>query len=105
MSPVALFSTDADGLVLAVKAAPKSSRDAILGVMATPDGHALKVAVTAAPDKNKANLAVAALIAKAFGVSKSAVRVVAGATDRRKLLHVDGDPAVLSALAQKWITQ
>jgi uncharacterized protein YggU (UPF0235/DUF167 family) len=105
VQPGALFSTDAAGLVLAVKAAPKASRDAILGVMATPDGHALKVAVTAAPDKNKANVAVAALVAKALGVPKSAVQVIAGATDRRKLLHVDGDPAALSALAQKWMSQ
>ncbi|TAL04507.1 MAG: DUF167 domain-containing protein [Rhodospirillaceae bacterium] len=100
-----LFSADGDGLVLAVKAAPKASRNAIIGIMATPDGQALKVAVTAAPDKGKANAAVAALVAKALHVPKSAVSVISGATDRRKLLRISGDPARLSALAQKWIDQ
>jgi uncharacterized protein (TIGR00251 family) len=103
VQPDPLFSADGDGLVLAVKAAPKASRDAIVGVMATPEGQALKVAVTAAPDKGKANAAVAALIAKALHVPKSAVSVISGATDRRKLLRIMGDPVQLSTLAQKWI--
>jgi uncharacterized protein (TIGR00251 family) len=99
-----LFSADAQGLLLAVKAAPKASRDAIVGVMATPDGEALKVAVTAPADKGKANAAVAQVVAKAFGVPKSAVTIVSGATDRRKLLRISGDPAALATLAQKWTT-
>jgi uncharacterized protein (TIGR00251 family) len=109
MSPLyqgvgALFSTDARGLLLAVKAAPKASRDAVIGVMATPDGQALKIAVTAPPDKGKANAAVSAVVAKAFGVSKSAVSIVSGATDRRKLLHINGDPIALAGIAQKWMS-
>ena len=71
--------------------------------MDTPDGQALKIAVTAPPDKGKANAAVAALLAKAFGVAKSSVAVVAGETDRRKVLRVSGDPAALSTIAQQWI--
>ena len=98
-----LFSTDVKGLVLAVKAAPKASRDAILGVMATPDGYALKVAVTAAPDKGKANAAVAVLVAKALDVPKSAVSVISGATDRRKLLRIAGDPVELAARTEKYL--
>ena len=104
MASGALFSTDADGLILAVKAAPKASRDAILGVMATADGQVLKVAVTAPPDKGKANAAVTALVAAAMGVPKNAVQIVSGATDRRKLLRIAGDPATLSRLAQRWIS-
>lgn len=96
-----LFSTDTEGLLLAVKAAPKASRDAIIGVMATPDGHVLKVAVTAAPDKGKANAAVSAVVAKAFGVAKGAVSLVSGATDRRKLFRITGDPATLAAIASR----
>ncbi len=98
-----LFSTDASGLVLAIKAQPKASRDAIVGVMDTTDGQALKVAVTAAPEGGKANAAVAAVVAKALGVPKSAVSVMAGATARRKLLRVAGDPAALLAIARNWI--
>ena len=71
--------------------------------MPTPEGEALKIAVTAPADKGKANAAVTALLAKTFGVAKSSVAVVAGETDRRKTLRILGDPAVLSAIAQQWI--
>ena len=72
------FRPDANGLSLTLKVQPKSSRDAIQGVVETPDGLALKVAVTAPPDKGKANAAVIALVAKAFGVAKSNVTLTIG---------------------------
>lgn len=63
----------------------------------------LRVRVNAVPDKGKANAAVAALLAKALGVPKSAVSVVSGETSRMKTLEVVGDGAALekklSALA------
>lgn len=96
------FRPDASGLVLSLKVQPKSSRDAIQGVVATPDGAALKVAVTAPPDKGKANAAVIALIAKAFGVAKRDVTLTLGETDRRKVLHIAGAPGALKAIAQQW---
>ncbi len=99
----ALFTPDASGGVLAVKAAPKASRNAIVGPMPTADGHALKVAVTAPADKGKANEAIAALVAEAFRVPKGAVSVIAGATDRSKLLRIAGDPLALSNIAQRWM--
>ncbi len=46
--------------------------------------------VTAAPEGGKANAAVAAVLAKALGVPKSAVRVVRGGTSRHKQVEVDG---------------
>lgn len=72
--------------------------------METPDGFALKVAVTAPPDKGKANAAVVVLLAKVFGVSKSSLSVVAGQADRRKILRIKGDPTVLSPIAQQWMS-
>ena len=60
---------DADGAVIAVKAVPGASRDRIVGVL----GDALKIAVAAAPEKGKANQAIAATLAKALGVDKRAV--------------------------------
>jgi len=53
------------------------------------DGR-LKVAVTSPPVDGEANAAVVELIAKTLGVAKSAVRVVAGASSRRKTLEVAG---------------
>lgn len=98
------FRPDAGGLVLSLKVQPKSSRNIIEGVVETPDGSALKVAVTAPPDKGKANAAVIALVAKAFGVAKRDVTLTLGETDRRKVLHIAGDPTALQAIAQQWMT-
>jgi uncharacterized protein (TIGR00251 family) len=99
---VTFFRADAEGLVLAVRASPKSSRSAVLGVMPTPEGSTLKVAVTAPADKGKANAAVCALLAKTFGVAKSSVVLMAGETDRRKLVRIMGNPAQLSIIAEQW---
>ncbi len=44
----------------------------------------------AAPENNEANRALEKLIAKAFGVAKSHVRITRGATARLKTLEIDG---------------
>lgn len=100
---MAFFEADKDGLVIAARVSPKASRTAILGVMPTPDGEALKIAVTVPPDRGKANAAVIALLAKIFGVAKSSIEVIAGETDRRKRLRIAGDPAALAAIARQWV--
>lgn len=97
---MSFFRADGEGLVITARVTPKASRDAVTGVMATPDGFALKIAVTAPADKGKANAAVCALLAKTFKVAKSSVAVVNGETDRRKVLRVWGDPAALGAIAE-----
>ncbi len=99
------FRADPDGLVITARVSPKASRNAVQGAMPTPDGQALKIAVTAPPDKGKANAAVVALLAKTFGVAKSSVTVLAGETDRRKVLRIAGEPAALSAIAQQWTSK
>ena len=99
---MSFFRAEGDGQVITARVSPKASRDAVVGVMPTPDGEALKISVTAPPDKGKANAAVAALLAKSFGVAKSSVTLMAGETDRRKVLHVAGDPAQLAAIARQW---
>ena len=73
----------ADGK-LAVRVTPKASGNRIM----VADG-AVRVWVTAPPDKGKANQAVIALIAKTLGVPKSAVALVRGETARQKLLRID----------------
>ncbi len=86
----------ADGLRLALRVTPKASRNAIAGLADTADGgRALKVTVTSVPENGKANDAVVKLLAKAWKLPRTSLTVVAGATDRNKILHVAGDPAVL----------
>jgi len=98
------FQPVAAGIRLRLKVAPKAKRNAIGDWLDEPDGgKALKVAVTAAPEDGKANAAVIALLAKEWGVEKSAISVVAGATDRRKLVEIRGPSAELMQKLQSWL--
>ena len=76
---------------LELKVVPKSSRDRIDGWM----GDRLKVRVTAAPERGRANAAVEALLAEALGLPASAVRVVGGAASPRKTVEIDA--------AEEWV--
>jgi len=56
-------------------------------------GARIKLAVTAPPVDGEANAAVIELVAEAFGVPRSAVEVIAGASSRRKTIRVRGGTA------------
>ena len=71
---------------IAVHVTPRAGRDEVAGWR----GSELSVRVTAAPADNKANAAVAAVVAAALGVPKGAVVVVRGHTSRHKQLEVEG---------------
>jgi uncharacterized protein (TIGR00251 family) len=71
---------------IAVRARPKASRNAVVGIV----GDRLKVAVAAAPAGGKANAAIEKTLAKALGVRPSAVAIVAGKTSRDKTAEVTG---------------
>ena len=76
----------AGGAVLAVKAVPGSSRDKIVGVL----GDGLKVATSAAPEKGKANAAIAVILAKALGLDRRSVELVSGPGHPRKEFRLGG---------------
>lgn len=73
-------------MLLPVKVVPKSSRDRIVGEL---DG-ALKITVSAAPDRGAANAAVCKLIAKALGLRTQQVAVESGHASPRKTLRISG---------------
>jgi uncharacterized protein (TIGR00251 family) len=73
-------------VLLDVKVVPKSSRDRIVGEL---DG-ALKIAVSAAPERGAANEAVRKLLAKALGLRIQQVTVESGHTNPRKTLRISG---------------
>jgi uncharacterized protein (TIGR00251 family) len=98
-----LASLTAAGIRLRLKVQPKARRDLILGVGPDRDGPALKVAVKAPPEDGKANAAAIALLAEAFDVAKAAVSVVAGATDRRKLVEIRGNSGDLGVSLDRLI--
>ena len=70
----------AEGAVLPVRAQPGGRRDEIRGEQ---DGM-LKVSVTQAPEKGKANKALIEVLSKALALRKSQVELLAGETSRQK---------------------
>jgi uncharacterized protein (TIGR00251 family) len=81
-------------LTLHLKVVPKSSRDRIAGWV----GDRLKVQVTAAPERGRANEAVLEVLARALGVPRRSVRLTAGETSPLKTVEVDAAGAALSRL-------
>jgi uncharacterized protein (TIGR00251 family) len=103
------FQPCSAGVRVRLKVTPKAKRSQIGGLLDEPgggpvgQGRALKVSVTTAPADGKANEAVIALLAEEWGVAKSAISVVAGATGRRKLVEIRGAPRELLAKLQGWL--
>ena len=74
------------GTIVPVKVVPGASRDKLVGVLA----DALKITTSAAPEKGKANAAVARVLAKSLGVDRRDVELVSGPTNPRKEFCVAG---------------
>jgi uncharacterized protein (TIGR00251 family) len=75
-----------NGVIIPVRVHAAARRNAIVGVH---DG-ALRIDVTAAPEKGKANLAVARVLSAALDAPKSAVELVSGATSTQKRFVAKG---------------
>lgn len=87
-----------DGVRLAVRLTPKAAASRLLGLIEDGSGGvALKAAVTAPAEAGKANDALMALLAETLGLKRRNLRLLLGAADRSKLLHIAGDPAALAA--------
>jgi len=100
------FSPVSDGVRVRLRVQPRARRNRIGGLAAEADGSAaLKVAVTAVPEDGRANAAVVALLADAWDMPKSGLAVVAGATDRRKTIHLQGDPRRLMQALERWLQE
>jgi uncharacterized protein len=74
-------------LVVEVKAVPGAARSEVAGLR---DG-ALLVRVAAPPEKGKANEELRACLARALGLPKSGIEIVAGAASRRKRISVPAE--------------
>lgn len=83
-----------------VKVTPRARASRIGAI--SDDGAFLKVAVTAAPERGKANAQAIGLLAKAWGLPKSRLAVTAGAASRLKTVFIEGDgPALMGRLTRK----
>jgi uncharacterized protein YggU (UPF0235/DUF167 family) len=79
----------------AVRLTPRGGRDAIDGV---GDDGVLRVRVAAPPVEGAANEALCRLLALALGVARGDVRIVGGASGRRKVVEAEADPARVTAI-------
>jgi uncharacterized protein (TIGR00251 family) len=80
------LSPHARGTVLNVHAQPGARRNGVLGERA----GALRLAVTAAPERGKANAAIADLLGELLGCRTSEVSLLSGETSRRKRFLLAG---------------
>ncbi len=75
-----------------IKLKPSARKNAVLGWEKGANGQdVLKVQITTAPEKGKANMALIALLAEYWGVPKSALTIMRGETSRLKVLEVKRD--------------
>ena len=97
---------DQNGLQIACRVTPKSSRNAVDGLHVASDGKiSLKVRVTAAPEKGKANKALIKLLGKETGLAPSTMRVISGEQSRNKMILIEGEPHRLEETLTAWLEQ
>ncbi|MFQ5786155.1 MAG: DUF167 domain-containing protein [Alphaproteobacteria bacterium] len=98
------FSAAPDGARVAVRVTPRAARAGYAGTGVDAAGRAfLKLRVNAPAEGGKANAAAIKLLAKLWGLPPSRLSIAAGAKDRRKTVHVAGDPSALIAQLSRWI--
>lgn len=97
------FRATGGGVRVDVRLTPKASANRIQGVERDATGApVLKAAVTAVPEGGKANAALLKLLARAWKLPKTSLCVVSGATARRKVIKIAGDPGELLAKLREW---
>jgi len=88
----------AHGVILPVSVQPGARRNEIRGVQ---NGR-LKVGVTQAPERGKANKAAVELLCKSLGLRKSQIELLSGETSRQKRFVVFGlTPQELAARIER----
>ncbi len=80
------FTVKDTNLTFAVRVQPRASQSAIVGEI---DG-ALKVRLAAPPVEGAANEALVRFLSKLFGVPRSNIVIVSGATAKNKIIRVTG---------------
>ena len=78
------YRWDGADLVLNLKIQPRAARDGFTGLL----DDACKIKITAPPVDGKANNHLIAFLARAFGVTKSRVRIETGETGQRKRVRI-----------------
>ena len=86
-----------EGIALDIRLTPRGGRDALDGIETLADGRVvLKARVRAAPTEGEANTALIRLLAQEFGLSRSQVAIVSGASARLKTVALRGEAGSLA---------
>jgi uncharacterized protein len=85
MSSLDVSQNDGD-VILSVKVVPAGSKTALAGFL----GGMLKIKLSAAPEKGKANKALISFLADVLGVKKNAVSIISGSTNPHKKVKIHG---------------
>ena len=72
------------GVTVSVKVQPNASKDRVVGEHADQ----IKIAVTVAPEKGKANKAVIKVLSHCLGIKSSDIEIVSGETSRDKKVFI-----------------
>ena len=83
---MAYFTETPEGIVLNVKAQPRSSKAGVDGLL----GDAVKVRIRCAPVDGKANKELVETLAEAFGLPKTRVVFKSGETSKQKRILLSG---------------
>lgn len=83
---MSLYTDSPEGVIVNIRAQPRSSRAGIEGVMA----DALKVRIRSAPVDGKANKELVETVADAFDLPKSRVKFKSGETSKTKRIILCG---------------
>jgi uncharacterized protein (TIGR00251 family) len=90
----------AQGTILPVRAQPGARKSAIAGVHA----DSLRVAVSAPPEKGKANAAIQAILAETLRCKTSQIALLSGETSRQKRFLIVGiDPEEIRKRLAPWL--
>ncbi len=72
------------GIIVSVKVQPNASKDRVVGEHA----NQIKIAVTVAPEKGKANKAVIKILSQRLGIKSSDMQIISGQTARDKKVFI-----------------
>ncbi len=93
-----------NGVRVDLRVAPKAARPGVKGIARDAEGRPfLKVGVGAPPEGGKANRELVKHLAKAWRLPAGSITIAAGATQRRKVLVIEGDPERLFSRLSNWM--
>ncbi|MGC2061491.1 MAG: DUF167 domain-containing protein [Thermodesulfovibrionales bacterium] len=80
------FTRTRDGICIEVKVEPRSSKKGLAGVL----GNKLKVKLTAPPVDGAANEQLVEVLAEAFGIKKTSIKIIRGQSSKNKVIELTG---------------